>query len=863
MWAIASLSRQRLLNAAGLGLCTLFVLSYFDLSLVMLDTSIAGGDTLSQLGLAVYARDALFSRLQFSGWDFGNLAGYPALHYYFPLPFIISAALSLVMPLTVAVKIVTVLSTVLLPACVFYLLRQLRCAFPTPLLGAALTLPFLFVESQSMWGGNLASMMAGEFSYSLSLQLSLIYFASYWKGSADGTRVFLNAGLLALVALSHGVGLLLAGFFPLFHVFAGTDVRRDAAYYLKVNIGGFCLISPWLLSWLAYSGFTTAASLQWAFSSMGEIFPLILAPIYVLSTIALLATIYTLVFRRRVDRRLLYPWFGVVISFILFRAAYLLNVVDIRFLPYLQLFLVLSAAMVLGQLLRRLRGQAEMAACLVVASVVWTGTHTQVVHLWAKWNYEGVERKPSWPTLQDITTHLKGDFQDPRVVYENSQAYDAFGTPRIFEMLPYFSGRATLEVAHLQSSINAPYIFYIQSQLSDVRSCPLPDYRCSGLNLRAALPRLDLFNVGTLLIRSDRVKQEVRSVPELSLDRSFPPVDIYNVSTTVPGYVRPLACAPSLYTGTNWKPAAYEWFLKYDLNSRFVAIAAQPGDGDSARFSSTTDRFPVGETCAPQPPNCSASSTLDDNRIAIHTDCIGKPLLIKTSYHPRWQVRGAKRIYLVTPGFMLIFPEEQDVELTYRWGSATYAGAGLAIGFILCLFIPRSIRTTIAARFAPHAGGTRSHNRTKIVAFGVSMSVIVIALSFTSRKESNVLFKQGLVAFQAEDFPLAKTLFRAAADENPNSSGGVQSLLYLGLTHYRTEDWMKAADAFRAVAERYPENPGAPEALYHVGMSYQRAGKTDFDQYLLQTMREYPGTTWAQHARARLVEAGRLQDIRP
>src|SRR6185295_3965743 len=114
VWAIVR-SRQRLLNAAGLVFITLFVLSYFDLSLVVLDTTITGGDTLSQYGLAVYARDALFARFQFSGWDFGNLAGYPALHYYFPLPFIVSALMSLAMPLTVAVKIVTLLCSVLLP----------------------------------------------------------------------------------------------------------------------------------------------------------------------------------------------------------------------------------------------------------------------------------------------------------------------------------------------------------------------------------------------------------------------------------------------------------------------------------------------------------------------------------------------------------------------------------------------------------------------------------------------------------------------------------------------------------------------------------------------------------------------------
>lgn len=847
---------RRLLNAAALLLITLFVLSYFELSLVVLDTTLAGGDTLSQHGLAVYARDALFTRFQFSGWDYGNLAGYPALHYYFPLPFILSAALSLVMPLTVALKIVTLLSSVLLPASVFYLLRQMRFAFPTPTLGAALTLPFLFVESQSMWGGNLLSMLAGEFSYSLGLQLALVYFGSYWRGTTNGTRVFLNAGLLALVALSHGCALLVAGLFPLFHVFTGKNIRSDAAYYLKVNVGGFCLVSPWLLSWGAYNWYTSTANLQWAFNSMSELFPVILAPIYLLSAVALLGTSYALVCRRPVDRRLLYPWFGVLTGLVMFRAAYFVNVADIRFVPFMQVFLGLAAAIVLGRLLRRLGGHVELAAALVVACIVWTGTHTHVVHAWTRWNYEGVEKKAAWPILRDLTNHLKGGFDDPRIVYENSPAYDAFGTPRIFEMLPHYSGRATLEGAHLQGSLNSPFAFYLQSEVSEVASCPFPDLRCSALNLRAALPHLDLFNVGTLLVRSDRVKQEARATPGLSFDRSFAPLDVYTVSTTVRGYVRPLACAPVLYTGDDWKPAAYEWFVKYQWNSRFVAVGQHAEAEDAARFSTTTDQFPVGETCEPKPPACTATSEFDHNRIQIHTDCVGQPLVIKTGYHPRWQVRGATQIYLVTPGFMLIFPNQQDVELTYRWGAATYAGAGLAVAFVLCFLIPRGLRTRLARRLPQHVAETPTQTRAKRVVFGGVVAVVVVALMVTDRSSSGVLLAKGLAAFQAEDFARAKTLFRAAVDANPRSGSGVQSLLYLGFSHYRTEHWADAADAFRAVAERYPENPSAPEALYHVGMSSRHAGLPGFEEYFARTIRLYPGTPWAGHARARLTEAG-------
>jgi TolA-binding protein len=206
---------------------------------------------------------------------------------------------------------------------------------------------------------------------------------------------------------------------------------------------------------------------------------------------------------------------------------------------------------------------------------------------------------------------------------------------------------------------------------------------------------------------------------------------------------------------------------------------------------------------------------------------------------------------------MLIFPDRQDIDLYYRWGSATYAGLMLTSGFLLCFLLPPGLRAALNLRIAPlRASLTPAVSRRRLVMLGGSMAVVAVALLTTSRTASNVVFSQGLAAFQAEDFPRAEALFKAAADENPRSSAGVQSVLYLGLSYYKAERWQDAADAFGAVADRFPENPGAPEALYHVGMSYQRAGKAGADEYFRQTIRRYPNTSWARHARERLKETG-------
>src|SRR5437762_10934651 len=132
-------------NAVLLLLIFAFLLSYFDPKLLFSDTTPTGGDTPSHFDTAVLFRNVLLHHFQITGWNYGNLAGYPLFQYYFPLPFILCALLSVLLPITISFKIVSVLGVFLLPFCAFYFLRRLGFPFPGPILGAGATLPFLFV----------------------------------------------------------------------------------------------------------------------------------------------------------------------------------------------------------------------------------------------------------------------------------------------------------------------------------------------------------------------------------------------------------------------------------------------------------------------------------------------------------------------------------------------------------------------------------------------------------------------------------------------------------------------------------------------------------------------------------------------
>src|SRR5262249_13550856 len=59
------------------------------------------------------------------------------------------------------------------------------------------------------------------------------------------------------------------------------------------------------------------------------------------------------------------------------------------------------------------------------------------------------------------------------------------------------------------------------------------------------------------------------------------------------------------------------------------------------------------------------SETITQDEISFDGAKVGRPYLIKVTYHPNWKVEGADKIFLVSPAFMLVYPTEGHVRLYY------------------------------------------------------------------------------------------------------------------------------------------------------------------------------------------------------
>jgi hypothetical protein len=669
---------ETIVDAVILVLIAAFLLTYFEPGLLFLKTTINGGDTGSHYPAAVYLKEVLLPQGKISGWDPGNYAGYPLFYHYFPLPFLWSVFLSIFFPLQIAFKLATVSGIFMLPFCAYFSFRALKYAFPIPVFAAILTLPFLFNEGNSMWGGNISSTLAGEFCYGIGLAFAVLFFGTLYAGVKEKKYLLLNAVLISLIGFCHAFALIFALMIGLF--FAIDDLRKNFFYLFFVYGLGFLFMAFWILPLLANLPYVTSYSLSWTVFSVFEIIPKILIPFIVLSVIAFIAN-----FR---DKRTAYFIYTVFACAFLYFVSPRINILDIRFVPFFQIVLTLFAATLIVRINDKIKMRFLLPVILFLLVAFWTDINTHNAHSWINWNYSGYERKNTWDVFNGINQYLKGA-PGARVEWEHTPLDEALGSIRTYETLPYFAKRPALEGIHMLGAISAPFVFYIESETSYLACNPLPNYFYSTFNLKRGIDHFKMFNVSHFVVRSPEAQEQIRKFPEFKLEHTSGNYEIYRLLTNDGEYVMPLVNKPVLFLTGKWRDISYVWFSREKFNDTFLAFRKKADAEDLKLFGGAVDSMDKIESIPISGEKPVVKSSVSNESIDIETSKIGHPLLIKMSYHPNWKVKGADRIYLASPSFMMIFPTANRIHLSFEPGGASQAGLILTIiGIILAFSSP-------------------------------------------------------------------------------------------------------------------------------------------------------------------------------
>lgn len=663
--------RWELIATAAVFVAVYSVLLYLyrpDLLLALTTTS--GGDMGAHHFPAQFMAEELLPRFKLTGWTFGWYAGMPMFTFYLPFPFLLIAVTSLVIPYEVAFKLVTVLGVFLLPAAAYLYMRLLRYRLPFPEFAAVFALIFLLMGSFSIYGGNILSTLAGEFGYSLAFALIFIFLGTLARGMEKprlDLLFVLNCALLTAIVLSHIViVIMLVIIVPsllLLH-----HRRRSFFYLVGVFLMGFFLTAFWGFPFLDKLSWT--AHMSWGqLESLGDILPLELRPV---AALAVLGIAYAV--SKRDIRQIPIIWTVAAVA-VLFFTLPDGRMWNGRLVPFFYFGAGLLAAYAAAHLTRPfvvlskdLLGLGGRSSRTLYAPLVALGIGVALLLAgptasgWINWNYSGYERKDPWPQLEEIMDTL--DSQPPgRVMWEHSPDLDKFGTPRVFELIPYWTSQATMEGTLMESAFTAPYHFINQAELSTKPSHAIIGVDYPARNTEDGLTHLQFMNIPYLLTVSEEVTSEVSADPRTDLLAEIGLVSIFRVAGAG-GYVEVMDNEPVRVQTDDWRAAMVPWYKSTSaLKVPVIWDRGEPGlEGYELISPEETANPPVVPT---QAEGQVLSEQLDHERLQFETTAIGQPHWIKVSYFPNWKVEGADGPYVVSPSFIMVIPRERTVTLTY------------------------------------------------------------------------------------------------------------------------------------------------------------------------------------------------------
>ena len=554
-----------------------------------------GGDMGAHVFGPAYLRDNLLSEGRILGWSNDWFAGFPAFYFYFPLPSLVIVAFDLALPYGVAFKLVTVLGLLALPPAIYFHTRAMKLNRHLALVAAGAGVVFAFLESFSIYGGNVASTLAGEFSYSWSFALSLVYLGLLMKAVRDDRRYAKWAALaLALTALSHVLTTIVVIFASLFVLAWKKGLWRT----LVVWFWGFAIAGFWALPLLARIGLTS--DMAWTpLSRWEEIFPV---ELWLLLPIAIPGAIWAL---RKTSRAA--PMIGATLLPVIY---YPLPTVlpDIfpdmfgdqrwklwngRLLPYWYFGVAFFAAIGFGAAVvwmsRRLPSQVSklwaslvfgvafavaaglmadstefppwawgvvtavgigvVAASLMAPAMVdtrnfLTTTAVAIVVLgasagvtfidgWSRWNYEGYEAKESWPEYESLMVELDR-LPDGRVMWENNSGLNKYGTPMSPMLIPYWTegSQKSMEGLYFESSLTTPFHFINHSEMSFKSSNPIPGLKYHVFDMERGLKHMDVYGVDYYVSFTPEAAEKALGIDEFELVTTTEPFQIFRLPDT-------------------------------------------------------------------------------------------------------------------------------------------------------------------------------------------------------------------------------------------------------------------------------------------------------------------------------------------
>ena len=653
-----------------------------------------GGDMGAHVLLPKVLMENLLPSGNLLGWSMDWYAGFPVMYFYFPLPAVTTVLLDLVMPYGVAFKLVTIVGLVVLPTVSYFFVKFLGFPkFVAAVAGVAGSL-FVFMESYSIFGANIKSTLAGEFSFSWSFALSILYVGLVVRNYRSNKAFDPWAGIvLGLTAMSHIITtimvvvatlpLVLA---PVLAAFRGRDtfrmsLRRSGGVVWTYVIGfGISAFWAMALGVNVFEGMTS--DMGWApvttiigsYQNPGSPIPGEFVPVLALGIVGIAWTLL------RKDRVGIVIWMTIFPLAGYFLIAYLDFTVlyNARLLPYwffgMYIFAGIAVALASAALARRFSHvpRATVIVGAVAVAVMVSGAALSMHDLpgWVKWNFEGYEGKQAvsdsgesaWGEYENLMQTVD-QLPDGRIMWEANSDMNRYGTPMSLMLFPFWSeGHPSMEGLFFESSLTTPFHFLNASEVSQRPSNPVRGLEYRSMNFDRAVKHLAVYDVAYYVSFTEEATEAAREYGLAVLAEpapwtvfALPDVDRVDVATF----------EPVVWAGeADFVDAALEW---YDDVDNLDVWLVEDGPAEWRRVTSVDQRL---ESLTPYTVSGTAEITgFEDMGLSFTTDAVGVPHLVKVSYFPNWTVDGGDGVYRAAPSLMVVVPDSENVTMSFqnRW----------------------------------------------------------------------------------------------------------------------------------------------------------------------------------------------------
>ena len=372
-----------------------------------------------------------------------------------------------------------------------------------------------------------------------------------------------------------------------------------------------------------------------------------------------------------------------------------------------------------------------------LAGLSITSDDNSFVSGWSAWNFSGLESKPvnaaaigdvglggfeEYQRIQRTMLGVGNEIGCGRAMWEFAPELNRYGTTMAMMLLPMWTDGCigSMEGLFFEATPTVPYHFLMQSDLSAPRqtigdssvggpSQAMRDLPYGTFDIDRGVERMNEMGVRYYLTFTPHSILAAREHPDLVEVASSSPWVIFEANSVL---VEPLPATPVVIDGVSdaqhdWLDIGVEWFGDLDT---VRPASSGPADWAAVDAETVLERYEAEGTVdagtigpddlaladlLPQNPvtetTVVSNITTETDRIAFTVDQIGTPVLVRTSFFPAWEARGAEGPYRVAPNFMVVVPTETDVELVFvRTTTDLVALLLTAIGIAAMFVLARS-----------------------------------------------------------------------------------------------------------------------------------------------------------------------------